>query len=286
MTRDAELKARDFVALVVGGVQAESEVGVAQRLLMQAQTALGSYADPEWACSQGWPQFADRLLDLARGAEPGLRPPAGVPQRAVRIGAGAASRRGAGGVAGHRSRRAGTARPGRRHRSALAHRHRAGRQRPDRRRRHRHTVHRRRGCSATRPPPGRRHAAPASAARPQLAVKEQAWRQVIEDDTLPNITARAIVTGSPAPGQQALLQPVHRQVLRRDPRRVGAPVERGGADRRHRAVPVVGHQRRRACRPPSGSWSDPQLPPALRRLVLEGRAGVERALRARRFDVS
>ena len=32
--------------------------------------------------------------------------------------------------------------------------------------------------------------------------------------------------------------------------------------------------------------SDPELPPALRRLVVEGRAGVERSLRARAFDVS
>ncbi len=46
MTRDAELRARDFVALVMSGLHAESEVGVAQRLLLQAQTALGSYADP------------------------------------------------------------------------------------------------------------------------------------------------------------------------------------------------------------------------------------------------
>ena len=71
MTRDAELRARDFVALVSGGIQAETEVGVAQRLLLQAQTALGSYADPEWARSQGWPAFADRLLELARGAATG-----------------------------------------------------------------------------------------------------------------------------------------------------------------------------------------------------------------------
>ena len=71
MTRDAELRARDFVALVSGGVQAETEVGVAQRLLLQAQTALGSYADPEWARSEGWPAFADRLLELARGAQAG-----------------------------------------------------------------------------------------------------------------------------------------------------------------------------------------------------------------------
>src|SRR4029077_7789833 len=44
MTREAELKARDFVSLVSGGVDAETEVGVAQRLLLQAQTALTSYA--------------------------------------------------------------------------------------------------------------------------------------------------------------------------------------------------------------------------------------------------
>ena len=31
--------------------------------------------------------------------------------------------------------------------------------------------------------------------------------------------------------------------------------------------------------------ADPDVPPALRRLVVEGRAGVERALRARAFDV-
>lgn len=53
MTRDAELKARDFVALVCRGVHAETEVGVAQRLLLQAQTALGAYARPAWAAGEG-----------------------------------------------------------------------------------------------------------------------------------------------------------------------------------------------------------------------------------------
>src|ERR1700757_5065731 len=71
MTRDAELRARDFVSLVCTGVQAETEVGVAQRLLLQAQTALGSYAEPGWAREHGWPLVADRLLELARAAEPG-----------------------------------------------------------------------------------------------------------------------------------------------------------------------------------------------------------------------
>ncbi len=35
-----------------------------------------------------------------------------------------------------------------------------------------------------------------------------------------------------------------------------------------------------------GFLADPDVPPSLRRLVLEGRAGVERALRARAFDVT
>src|SRR5215203_1755490 len=38
MTREAELKARDFTALVAGGFGAETEIGVVQRLLLQAQT--------------------------------------------------------------------------------------------------------------------------------------------------------------------------------------------------------------------------------------------------------
>src|SRR3981189_3597990 len=71
MTREAELRARDFVALVSGGVQAETEVGVAQRLVLQAQTALGSYAEPGWAAANGWPAFGDTLLDLGREAGPG-----------------------------------------------------------------------------------------------------------------------------------------------------------------------------------------------------------------------
>ncbi len=44
---------------------------MAQRLLLQAQTALASYAEPGWAREHGWPPFADRLLELARAAQPG-----------------------------------------------------------------------------------------------------------------------------------------------------------------------------------------------------------------------
>lgn len=69
MTREAELKARDFVNLVLGGLGTETEVGVVQRLLLQAQTALSSYADTSWR-DEGWRKFTSRVLALSLAAEP------------------------------------------------------------------------------------------------------------------------------------------------------------------------------------------------------------------------
>ena len=77
MTSEAELKARDFVALVISGVHAESEVGVAQRLLMQAQTALSSYADPGWATENGWPGARRRATGPGARVGPGFGSSAG-----------------------------------------------------------------------------------------------------------------------------------------------------------------------------------------------------------------
>jgi aminopeptidase N len=284
MTREAEMKARDFVSLVSGGVQAETEVGVAQRLLMQAQSALNSYADPEWARSEGWPAFADRLLELARGAERGSdhqlayvnalcgsvlssshtvvladlldRDPADLGLAGLEVDTDLRWRivtalAGAGAIDAD------------------------GAETPfiD--------------AEAERDPTaaGQRHAAQASAARPQSAVKESAWQQVIDDDTLPNVTARSIIAGFVQPSHGEILQPFRANYF-------GAIS--GVWERRSSEVAqtvVIGLY---------PSWdisqagldaadaflSDPEVPPPLRRLVLEGRAGVERALRARAFDVS
>ncbi|BCO88463.1 hypothetical protein MINTM015_17200 [Mycobacterium paraintracellulare] len=206
MTREAELRARDFVALVAGGVHAETEVGVAQRLLLQAQTALTSYAEPGWAREEGWPQFADRLLELARAAQPGSdhqlafvntlcssvlstrhvvtladlldRSPEdlGLPGLEIdtdlrwRIVTALAT---AGDIDAD-----GPATP---------------------------FI----DAEVQRDPTaaGKRHGAQAATARPQLQVKEEAWTRVVEDDTLANITARAIIAGIAPPAQHELLKP-------------------------------------------------------------------------------
>jgi aminopeptidase N len=284
MTREAEMKARDFVTLVIGGIHGETEVGVAQRLLLQAQTALNSYADPEWAAEFGWPAFGDALLDRARESAPGsdhqlafvnalctsVLAPNHIAVLSTLLDNEPAAVNLAGLVIDTDLRwRIVTAL------AAAGVIDADGTETPfiD--------------AEAERDPTaaGTRNAAAAVAARPQVTVKNAAWQRVIEDDTLANITTRAIVGGFVQPGQADLLARF------RDLYFASIP---GVWERRSSEVAqtvVIGLY---------PSWdisqggldaadaflSGPDVPPALHRLVLEGRAGVERALRARAFDVS
>lgn len=286
MTREAELRARDFVALVSGGVQAETEVGVAQRLLLQAQTALTSYAEPGWAREQGWPQFADRLLELARAAQPGsdhqlafvntlcssVLSPRHVETLAALVDGDPADL----GLAGLeidtdlRWRIV----------TALAA---AGEIDAD-------------GpatplidTEVTRDPTaaGKRHGAQAAAARPQLRVKEVAWTAVVEDDTLANITARSMIAGIAPPGQHELLKPFTARYFEAIP---GVWTRRSSEVAQTVVIGLYPHwdisEAGIAAADAFLTAPEAEVPPALRRLVVEGQAGVKRALRAREFDAS
>jgi aminopeptidase N len=70
MVRDAELSTRDYLALVLAGLPAETDINLVTPTLRQARTALASYADPEWA-PQGWADLARGALAALRAAEPG-----------------------------------------------------------------------------------------------------------------------------------------------------------------------------------------------------------------------
>ncbi|MEV0434978.1 aminopeptidase N [Nocardia sp. NPDC050413] len=281
MTRQAEMKARDFVALVQRGIGAESEIGVVQRLLMQAATAISSYAEPGWAEQEGWPGFADRLLELARGAEAGsdhqlafvnALTGAKLDTRHTDVLAQLLDSDPAGaGLAGL------TVDTDLRWRivTALAA---AGRIDAD-------------GLESPvidaeldRDPTaaGKRQAAAARAARPLAAVKEQAWNTVMGDDTVPNITARAIVGGFAPAGQGELLAPYVDRYFAEVP----AVWERRSSEVAQTVV--VGLYPHWAITEEAMAKADEFLagdhPPALHRLVSEGRAGIERSLRAREFD--
>lgn len=66
MTRNAQMKARDFVALVARGCVAETEMAVLEQILLQGRSAVDSYADPAWADSTGWAMLRDAYLEGVR----------------------------------------------------------------------------------------------------------------------------------------------------------------------------------------------------------------------------
>ncbi|MET8049178.1 aminopeptidase N [Streptosporangium sp. NPDC005286] len=70
MTRDAEMSARDYLALVVSGIKSITDITVAQTVLRQTRLALQQYADPAWR-AQGMARLTSALRDLVTGAAPG-----------------------------------------------------------------------------------------------------------------------------------------------------------------------------------------------------------------------
>ncbi|WP_091442607.1 aminopeptidase N [Micromonospora yangpuensis] len=70
MVRDAELAARDYVALVVAGLPAETDINLVTATLRQATSALTFYADPEWAPT-GWADLSRAAKATLAGTEPG-----------------------------------------------------------------------------------------------------------------------------------------------------------------------------------------------------------------------
>ncbi|MEU8266039.1 aminopeptidase N [Sphaerisporangium sp. NPDC049002] len=71
MVRHRELPPRRFLTMVICGLQAETQIGVVQRLLRQAATLLGAYTEQGWARARGWPALVDHLLDLATRQDTG-----------------------------------------------------------------------------------------------------------------------------------------------------------------------------------------------------------------------
>jgi aminopeptidase N len=274
MTREAELKARDFLNLVLAGLPAETEIGVVQRLLLQAQTALAFYTDESFAPT-GWQRFTDRVLDLATAATPGSD------QQLAYVNAFAGSVLTTAQTDLVLTWLTGSASP-----EGLA-------VDTDLRWRLLHALcangaagddqiatELTRDDTAT----GRRQAARARALLPTADAKERAWRAAVHDDELPNAINEAIILGFPHPAQRNLLMPFVTRYFADMP---------GVWDRRssERAQPTVqglfpSWAIETATVELADSWLTEQRPPSLRRLVSEGRAGIIRSLAAREFDRS
>lgn len=130
---------------------------------------------------------------------------------------------------------------------------------------------------------GERHAATARAARPTAEAKAEAWASVVESDKLPNAVQEAVIAGFVQTDQRDLLAPYTEKYF--------AAVKDVWESRSHEMAQQVAvglYPAIQVSQPTldaTDTWLTAAEPnAALRRLVSESRAGVERALRAQGAD--
>jgi aminopeptidase N len=275
MTRDAELRTRDYLRLVLSGIGGESAIGVVQVLLRQVAVALAAYADPAWA-REGFAMLADAAYENMRGAEPGGDHQltwARVFGSAARDDAHLATVRGlldgsvtVDGLAVDTELRWHLLQ------CLVA----MGKATDD-------DIE----AEVRRDPTdaGQREAWTAKALRPTPQAKEQAWGMATDNDELPNQTSLAAIRGFSHPDQTPLLEPyseryfdVVGQVWRRRSSEVAQNVAIG-------LYPSWAVSAETVCAT-DAYLRESDAPPALRRLIGEGRDGVLRALRARERDAA
>ncbi|MFB7456423.1 aminopeptidase N [Streptomyces sp. NPDC056188] len=276
LTRDALLPARDFVGLVLRFAGRETDIGVLQMLHAWAESALVNYAAPQWR-ETGGRALAEGALAELRQAEPGSEH-----QLAwARFFATAASAPndlellkglldGAEEIAGlevDQELRWAFLEPLAAHgvadEKALA----AELARDD---------------TAS----GKRHQVRCLAARPSAAVKARAWEQVVDSDALSNALVEATIAGFGQSSQRELLAPYAPRYFEAIERvwtersiQIGMDVVRG-------LFPALQDSPETLRAADTWLTAHEGAAPALRRLVLEARDDLARALRGQECDAA
>ncbi|MFJ2826825.1 aminopeptidase N [Streptomyces sp. NPDC087263] len=276
LTRDALMPARDFLELVLRFAGRESDIGVLQMLHAWADSALTFYAAPDWR-AEGERLLAEGALKELRFAEPGSQHQLTWARFFARVASGAADLQLLRGLLEGTAKIDGLdvdqelrwafleplAAHGGADEAALA----AELARDD---------------TAS----GKRHQVRCLAARPSAAVKAQAWASVVESDALSNALVEATIAGFDQASQRELLAPYAPKYF--------AAIERVWADRSIQiAMDVVkglfpSFQDSQETLDATDAWlaAHESAAPALRRLVLEARDDLARALRAQAVDVA
>ncbi|WP_432039228.1 aminopeptidase N, partial [Streptomyces cucumeris] len=270
MTRDGELATRDYLSLVLSGIAKESDIGVVQSLHRQVKLALELYAAPDWRPT-GLTAWTEATLAHLRAAAPGsdhqlawARAFAATARTDAQLDLVAGLLDGTETIDGLAvdtelrwtllERLAAT---GRADEAAVA-----------------------AELERDRTSAGERHAATARAARPTPEAKAEAWASVVESDKLPNAVQEAVIGGFVQTDQRELLAPYTERYF--------ATVKEIWNSRSHEMAQQIAVglypalQVSQDTLDATDAWlasADPT--PALRRMVTESRAGVERALKAR-----
>ncbi|MEU8751263.1 aminopeptidase N [Streptomyces chartreusis] len=275
MTRDAELATRDYLSLVLSGIGKESDIGVVQSLQRQVKLAIELYAAPATreALLTRW---TDATLAHLRAAEPGsdhqlawaraFAAAARTPEQLDLLDALLDGSQTIEGLAVDTELRWAfvqrLAAVGRFDETEIA-----GEYERD------------------KTAAGERHAATARAGRPTAEAKAEAWASVIESDKLPNAVQEAVIGGFVQTDQRELLAAytdkyfeVVKSVWDSRSHEIAQQIAVG----LYPALQISEETLRK-----TDDWLSAAEPnAALRRLVSESRAGVERALRAQEADAA
>ncbi|MBT3153468.1 aminopeptidase N [Streptomyces sp. CHD11] len=273
MTRDAELAARDYLSLVLSGIGKESDIGVVQSLHRQVKLAIDLYTDPA-ARETLLSRWTDATLAHLRSAEAAsdhqlawaraFAATARTPEQLDLLEGLLAGTQTVEGLAVDTELRWAfvqrLAAVGRFDEAEIA-----GEYERD------------------RTAAGERHAATARAARPTEEAKAEAWASVVESDKLPNAVQEAVIAGFVQIDQRELLAPYTDRYFE-----VLADVWSSRSHEMAQQIAVglyPGIQVSGETLDRTDAWLTATAPnAALRRLVSESRAGVERALRAQAAD--
>ncbi|KOU67369.1 aminopeptidase N [Streptomyces sp. MMG1533] len=275
MTRDAELPTRDYLSLVLSGIGKESDIGVVQSLHRQVKLAIELYADPA-AREALLTRWTDATLAHLRAAAPGsdhqlawaraFAATARTPEQLDLLDALLEGTQTIEGLAVDTELRWALvqrlAAVGRFDEAEIA-----GEYERD------------------KTAAGERHAATARASRPTPEAKAEAWASVIESDKLPNAVQESVIGGFVQTGQRELLAPYtdkYFEVLKDIWESRSHEMAQQIAVGLYPTIQVLEETLRK-----TDAWLASAEPnAALRRLVSESRAGVERALKAQAADAA
>ncbi|GAA3371613.1 aminopeptidase N [Streptomyces sannanensis] len=274
LTRDALMPARDFIGLVLRFAGRESDIGVLQMLHAWAQSALVHYVAPAWR-EEGGQALAEGALRELRAAEPGSQHQLAWARFFAASASAKADLRLLSGLLDGTARIDGLdmdqelrwdfleplAAHGAADEDVIA----AELARDD---------------TAS----GKRHQVRCLAARPSAAVKAEAWAAVVESDALSNALVEATIAGFVQPSQRELIAPYTPKYFEAIERVWGERSIQIGMDVVRGLFP--GLQDDPSTLDAADAWLDAHADaaPALRRLVLEARDDLARALRAQACD--
>ncbi|MFJ2808780.1 aminopeptidase N [Kitasatospora sp. NPDC087271] len=274
LTRDGLMPARDYVALVLRFAGQEGNIGVLQSLHAQAKTAVDLYADPAWR-GEGGRQLADGALRELREAVPGSDHQLAWARFLAQTAGGAEHLGLVRGLLAGSARIDGLEVDQELRWSlwlALAAAGQAGDEELAGE------------LAADNTASGKRQYTQCLAARPTAEAKAAAWSAVVDSDELPNALVEAEIAG--------FALPAHRDLTALYAAPYFKLLERVWAERTIEiAMRIVSGffpraQTSEQTLAEADAWLDghPQAAPALRRLVLECRDDLARALRAQACD--